>query len=239
VWTNVRAIWDLRDSSHVEYNPAPNPVSLSQESLATITSDEYVVAEKTDGVRYSLLLCTDPSQDERPVAVLMDRSCNKWALPGVKAPRNLFTECSLFDGELVQCISRPDKWEYLVVQLLHGVHQRVQVVARQSRLGAHRDGCPANGVGEEAMDHFISVRVRHLALGSSADVDHKPQPNNARTLRETLLNIEENITMRILINTLVKGDPAPPPRISKTVPTATTTTAAVPAATITAISDHL
>lgn len=115
---NVRAMWDLRNSSAVEYNPAPNPVSLSLESLATITPDEYVVAEKTDGTRYSLVLCTDPHDNEKPVAVLMDRACNKWTVP-IRAPRYLFVECSLFDGEMVRRVSQPDKWDYYVFDAVY------------------------------------------------------------------------------------------------------------------------
>jgi hypothetical protein len=77
------------------HNPAPNPVSLHRRHLMTLTS-RYVVAEKTDGVRYLLVLGTC---GETPYAVLVDRALTIYQLQ-VCAPKKMYCGC-VFDGELV------------------------------------------------------------------------------------------------------------------------------------------
>lgn len=79
-------------------NPSPNPVSVSRASLRGINPSDYVVAEKTDGVRYALLLCTDDEGKE--TAVMIDRACRKFEV-AVRAPRRFFRGTgTLLDGEL-------------------------------------------------------------------------------------------------------------------------------------------
>lgn len=80
-----------------EHNPSPNPVSISMRTLREMRPDEYVVAEKTDGVRFSLLLCRDHLG--RNTCVMVDRACRKYEVR-VCAQAALF-DGTLLDGELV------------------------------------------------------------------------------------------------------------------------------------------
>ena len=66
-------MYGLRKSAK-PYNPSPNPVSISKEILCIITNENYVVAEKTDGVRYMLVLCSRDN-DNKHVAAMIDRKC--------------------------------------------------------------------------------------------------------------------------------------------------------------------
>jgi hypothetical protein len=87
----------------LSYNPCPLPVSLSKNQLEYIKQKEndYVVSEKTDGVRYQLILYQ--YLDGRQCSVMMDRNLNCYEV-AVVAKRPFFQHGTIFDGELV--------WEY-------------------------------------------------------------------------------------------------------------------------------
>lgn len=80
------------------HNPAPNPVSLTRNELSQILHNEYVVAEKDDGVRY-LVLLGRYSRSKSPFAVMVDRNLSIYQVQ-LYAPLYMF-KTSLFDGELV------------------------------------------------------------------------------------------------------------------------------------------
>jgi len=88
-----------RDAARMQRrNPSPNPVSVSRASLHDLKPEDYVVAEKTDGVRYGLLLCRD--HEGHPVAVMIDRAGRKFEVV-VRAPGRYFDGMgTLLDGEL-------------------------------------------------------------------------------------------------------------------------------------------
>lgn len=77
--------------------PAPNPVSIERKHLARLSGEQYVVAEKSDGVRHLLLLTKEGG---RGVAVMADRAYRFWEVE-VLARAVWFDRGSLFDGELV------------------------------------------------------------------------------------------------------------------------------------------
>lgn len=79
------------------YYPGANPVSLSLDTLSRINMNEYVVAEKTDGVRYSLLLCLD--EKGQPCATMINRACKQYPVR-IHASDSFFAG-TLFEGELV------------------------------------------------------------------------------------------------------------------------------------------
>lgn len=79
-------------------NPGPNPVSVSLAALRDLNPDEYVVAEKTDGVRYALLLCSDETGS--PMAVMVDRAGRKFEVAVRAAARFFAGAGTLLDGEL-------------------------------------------------------------------------------------------------------------------------------------------
>lgn len=95
----VLRLWRLADDTAAL--PAPLPVSLTRDALATVASEDYLVGAKLDGTRCLLLLTTLPAaMGGYPAAVLLDRAWRPYQVP-VEAARSHFALGSLFDGELV------------------------------------------------------------------------------------------------------------------------------------------
>ena len=85
--------------SHViQYNPSANPISLEKQYLPQLEShlSEYVIAEKSDGIRYLVVL---GSLDGRGFCVLVNRKMQMFEVP-VFANSEYF-KGSVFDGEMV------------------------------------------------------------------------------------------------------------------------------------------
>lgn len=129
VHDTIRKFWGLR-SDGVKYNPSPNPVSITRQDLMTLKNNEYVVSEKSDGVRYLLVLCRNRFSNE-PIAVMMDRACRKYII-GIVANDKYFNG-SIFDGELVldQATHRYVFW----------VFDAVAVAGREVRLSPYNERC--------------------------------------------------------------------------------------------------
>ena len=75
--------------------PGPNPVSLERSEMYKLKSG-YVVAEKTDGIRF--MLCCMRLYDIK-LCVIIDRAMSVYLLPLQCIPRVLF-QGSIFDGEV-------------------------------------------------------------------------------------------------------------------------------------------
>lgn len=78
--------------------PAPQPVSLDLDNLDTIDTDNYLVSEKVDGVRYLLVL--GRTRSGQAYSVLVDRSLRCYQC-SVAALDRFFAGGCVFDGELV------------------------------------------------------------------------------------------------------------------------------------------
>jgi len=83
----------------IQYNPAPNPVSLERKHLGYLKSNiaNYVVAEKSDGVRYLLVI---GNYERKAFAVMVNRRMQMYEVP-IYAHPDYFESGSVFDGELV------------------------------------------------------------------------------------------------------------------------------------------
>lgn len=77
-------------------NPCAQPISLERKHLDTVTKGNYVVADKSDGIRHTLLLCKVGDQH---YSFLIDRKLEFYQIP-VAASKRMFMG-SVFDGELV------------------------------------------------------------------------------------------------------------------------------------------
>lgn len=77
-------------------NPCSQPVSLERKHLDLIAKGNYVVADKSDGIRYTLFLC---KVGEQHYSFLVDRKLDMYQIP-VAASKRMFAG-SIFDGELV------------------------------------------------------------------------------------------------------------------------------------------
>ena len=78
--------------------PCPNPVPLTHEDIAVMKTQQYMVAEKTDGVRW-LLVLGRYRETKAPYAALVNRKLEAYQIQ-VYAPERLF-KGSIFDAELV------------------------------------------------------------------------------------------------------------------------------------------
>ena len=85
-----------------ERNPCPQPVSLERKDMHALLSGDYVVADKSDGVRFTLFLT---EVDDQAYSVLIDRKLSLYQVP-VAASRGVYRG-SIFDGELVW-VAQPD-----------------------------------------------------------------------------------------------------------------------------------
>lgn len=82
-------------------SPASHPCSISRADLSTLHRDNYMIALKSDGIRYTLLLTTRPKTTElSPVAVMIDRAQNMFEVE-VLAPEEHFLSTTVLEGELV------------------------------------------------------------------------------------------------------------------------------------------
>ena len=106
----ISQAWGL--SKIIHHNPGPNPVSFERKHLTQIESciDEFVVTEKSDGVRYLLVLGTAP--DGIGFALMVNRKMEMYEIPVYAHPD--YFKGSVFDGELVN-MTLPDKASSLPV----------------------------------------------------------------------------------------------------------------------------
>jgi hypothetical protein len=123
--TAIRAaLRDLAADSRRDRFPGPNPVSLDTGHFARVRGERYVVAEKTDGVRYALMCCTlpaplspgGPARGLINVCVLVDRALAAYLFPVRHLPRAAY-QGTLLDGELVWnrgAAGGAPGWEYVV-----------------------------------------------------------------------------------------------------------------------------
>jgi hypothetical protein len=107
--------------NRIQHNPVANPKSLTRKDLAILKKTPYVVSEKSDGVRYLLLLGTYPAQillsasQQQHFSVLIDRA-NRIFQVQLYAIEPFF-EGSLFDGELV-CGKYAERHIYLIFDVI-------------------------------------------------------------------------------------------------------------------------
>jgi hypothetical protein len=80
--------------------PGCHPLPVTRSCLPSLLSGKYVVAHKTDGVRYFLLLTLRPGRGREPIALMVNRAGHMYEV-SVGGPRSYFEEGSLYDGELV------------------------------------------------------------------------------------------------------------------------------------------
>lgn len=92
------------DSNQVNF-PAPQPRSLNRKSIKLINPDDYVVSEKSDGVRYLLVLGTYPRSIVLPpntireFAAFIDRRFQIYQT--IVTAKKQFFKGTILDGELV------------------------------------------------------------------------------------------------------------------------------------------
>jgi len=81
---------------YADRNPASQPISLERDHFPLLKQQDYVVSDKSDGLRFVLYLSQVGGQE---IAVMIDRKLKMYQVP-VAAARSNF-KGSIFDGELV------------------------------------------------------------------------------------------------------------------------------------------
>ncbi len=81
------------DSENIERFPGPQPVSIEKKHIPLLSKNEYLVCEKTDGVRHFLVCFSD--KQNRKICALVNRSFDYTLYP-LTVPRD-----TLLDGELL------------------------------------------------------------------------------------------------------------------------------------------
>lgn len=86
----IKTKWD---SDNIERFPGPQPVSIEKKHISLLSKNDYLVCEKTDGVRHFLVCFTD--SQNRKICALVNRSFDFTLYP-LTVPRD-----TLLDGELL------------------------------------------------------------------------------------------------------------------------------------------
>lgn len=86
----IKTKWD---SENIERFPGPQPISIEKKHIHLLSKNEYLVCEKTDGVRHFLICFTD--SQNRKICALVNRSF-EYTLYPLTVPRD-----TLLDGELL------------------------------------------------------------------------------------------------------------------------------------------
>ena len=94
----IRILHELWGSkAYKDRNPAPQPKSLRRDDFRTLKDESFVVSEKVDGERRTMMLCTCNGRD---CSIFVDRKLGIQPI-SVAASRSYF-KGSIFDGELVK-----------------------------------------------------------------------------------------------------------------------------------------
>lgn len=96
-WSTLLDFWKL--PPNISHFPGPNPISLERTNIEDLNRNDYLVALKTDGVRYLLLMTTKPNSTE-PISLMIDRVKVMYEVE-IWASEEFFYNGCLLDGELV------------------------------------------------------------------------------------------------------------------------------------------
>jgi len=98
-------------TTNKNFFPGAQPISIERVHFPILKKADYVVCEKTDGVRHACVCIT--FQDKK-ICALVDRSQTLYLL-ALRVPTSMY-QGSIFDGELVK--DKDNKWNYMVYDCL-------------------------------------------------------------------------------------------------------------------------
>jgi hypothetical protein len=111
--------------------PGPNPVSIERKDFEKLKKNNYVVAEKTDGVRFVMMFCR---VFDYKICCIINRSQQVFLFPFRFIPRVMF-QGTIFDGEL--CVDKTNgKFVFIVFDAVIVSGVTVSHMDLYSRLGA-------------------------------------------------------------------------------------------------------
>jgi hypothetical protein len=86
----------IKVSSGQAYFPGPQPISIERRHLGILKRGDYVICEKTDGVRHVLVSLVI---GDKKMSVLVNRALEMWVIP-VNFPKPVY-QGTILDGELI------------------------------------------------------------------------------------------------------------------------------------------
>jgi len=110
----VNRMYGVRNDLQYKF-PGAQPCSVMRDNLDKLSREHYVVAEKTDGTRY-LMLVTRNRESGSNFVVMIDRSLTMWIIE-MDFADVVFASCTLFDGELVHN-GLENRWMYQIFDLI-------------------------------------------------------------------------------------------------------------------------
>ena len=133
------------NSTSTSFFPGPQPISIERKHFPQLKRSEYVVCEKTDGVRHALIAVM---YDNKKICATIDRSQEIHLIP-LNLPKPMFTG-TVLDGELVDKV-------FMVYDCLMVSNKPVGHLDLHKRLEEARG--PVAGIMKLAKDPFV-VKVK-------------------------------------------------------------------------------
>jgi hypothetical protein len=140
--------------------PGPNPVSIERKDFEKLKTKRYVIAEKTDGVRFIMMFTR---LFGFKVCTIIDRSMAAYLVPLKAIPRVLF-QGTLFDGELT--VDKHDRRCFILFDAVVVGGVTVSQLDLGSRLVAMR-----RSMKDFKMHHQDPVEIRMKAWSELSDVN--------------------------------------------------------------------
>jgi len=148
----IRRAFNAPSAKHV---PVDNPVSLDRQNIGLLREREYIVAFKADGTRYLLALTMYRG---RRLAAFVDRAGRVFSLQ-VRASVAHFKYGSVYDGELCQCNTGSNSYDYLVFNALMSKGAMLYAETYPQRLAHVRDNfspSPVRMDERQRIDTYVS-----------------------------------------------------------------------------------
>lgn len=163
-------LWKL--PMHIRHFPGANPVSIEHKDFPRIQKEDFLVALKTDGVRYLLLLTCKPNSSE-PIAIMVDRSQKMYEIE-IWAHEEFFKKCSLYDGELV---GESNQITYVVFDVIVAKGTICSNMTYKERLLVIHNTilCVSDSHDDLSIESMLHEECRFLARKNELEIDIKPK----------------------------------------------------------------
>ena len=184
----ARAFCSFWGAAHIpQRNPCSQPVSLERRHLPLLLKEQYVVADKSDGVRYSLFLFKD---GDRHFSFLVDRKLALFQIPVAACSRAF--EGSVFDGELVWVQGAQGAWQqlFLVFDVVavngqtaiqhQNLHRRLELIRVTFDLRGEKATSPTNA-------SHLAKQGKIVCGGNAYGLSFRPKPCFPMDQLDTLL----------------------------------------------------
>ena len=170
-WQIVLDYWKLPKSFN--HFPGPNPISLERINFDRLQNEDFLIALKTDGVRYLLVMTTKPNSAE-PITLMIDRALNMYEIE-IWANEEYFYSGCLLDGELVWNNNEELQFIIFDVVLFKGINcinmnyrDRLQVIHNHIL-------CVDPNLDDETLEKMISEEDKFCARNNKNNLQMFPK----------------------------------------------------------------